>query len=118
MRPYRGRPCRCCLSRCTPVGQHHQLLRSAPQQRLPWQQGHGGGSRYSWQGGREHHLRWHRLQRLFLEVRPSNPHAIALYESEGFNEIGKRPNYYPAAKGREDGLVMAIELQEFDFGKP
>jgi len=38
-----------------------------------------------------------------------------LYESEGFNEIGKRPNYYPAAKGREDGIVMAIELQEFDF---
>ena len=59
--------------------------------------------------------RWHRLQRVFLEVRPSNPYAIALYESEGFNEIGRRPNYYPAVKGREDGIVMAIELMDFDF---
>ncbi len=48
--------------------------------------------------------------RLFLEVRPSNPNAIALYHSEGFNEIGRRPRYYPALDGREDALVMAIEL--------
>ena len=59
--------------------------------------------------------RWHQLQRIYLEVRPSNPHAIALYDSEGFNEIGRRPNYYPAVKGREDGIVMAIELMDFDF---
>jgi ribosomal-protein-alanine N-acetyltransferase len=43
-------------------------------------------------------------------VRPSNPNAIALYESIGFNEFGRRPNYYPAKKGREDALVMAMEL--------
>lgn len=54
--------------------------------------------------------RWHRCERVFLEVRPSNPHAIALYESLGFNEFGRRPNYYPAKKGREDALVMAMEL--------
>lgn len=54
--------------------------------------------------------RWHRCERAFLEVRPSNPHAISLYESIGFNEFGRRPNYYPAKKGREDALVMAIEL--------
>jgi len=54
--------------------------------------------------------RWHRSERVFLEVRPSNPHAIALYESIGFNEFGRRPNYYPAKKGREDALVMAMEL--------
>lgn len=54
--------------------------------------------------------RWHRSDRVFLEVRPSNPHAIALYESIGFNEFGRRPNYYPAKKGREDALVMAMEL--------
>lgn len=48
--------------------------------------------------------------RIFLEVRPSNPPAIALYHSEGFNEIGRRPRYYPAAQGREDALVMAMEL--------
>lgn len=49
-------------------------------------------------------------QRLFLEVRPSNPHAMALYEAEGFNEIGRRPRYYPSHEGREDAVVMAIEL--------
>ena len=54
--------------------------------------------------------RWHQAQRIFLEVRPSNPRAIALYEDMGFNEIGRRPNYYPAKKGREDALVLALEL--------
>lgn len=49
-------------------------------------------------------------QRVFLEVRPSNPVAIALYHTEGFNEIGRRPRYYPARDGREDALVMAMEL--------
>ena len=50
-------------------------------------------------------------ERIFLEVRPSNPRAIALYHDEGFNEIGRRPRYYPAANGaREDALVMAMEL--------
>ncbi|MEO6263361.1 MAG: ribosomal protein S18-alanine N-acetyltransferase [Luteimonas sp.] len=49
-------------------------------------------------------------QRVFLEVRPSNAHAIALYHGEGFNEIGRRPRYYPATNGREDALVMAMEL--------
>jgi len=51
-----------------------------------------------------------RVQRVFLEVRPSNPAAIALYHDEGFNEIGRRPRYYPTRNGREDGLVMALEL--------
>lgn len=54
--------------------------------------------------------RWHSAERVFLEVRPSNPRAIQLYHSLGFNEIGRRPNYYPAARGREDAIVMALEL--------
>ena len=54
--------------------------------------------------------RWQRSERVFLEVRPSNPRAIALYESIGFNEFGRRPNYYPGKHGREDALVMAMEL--------
>ncbi len=49
-------------------------------------------------------------QRVFLEVRPSNTGAIALYHAEGFNEIGRRPRYYPAKGGREDAIVMAKEL--------
>lgn len=55
--------------------------------------------------------RSHGAQRAFLEVRPSNPRAIALYQRNGFNEIGRRPRYYPAAgNGREDAIVMAMEL--------
>lgn len=52
----------------------------------------------------------HNAGRVFLEVRPSNPGAICLYHAEGFNEIGRRPRYYPAKDGREDALVMAMEL--------
>ena len=47
---------------------------------------------------------------LLLEVRPSNEIAIGLYDSMGFNEIGRRKDYYPAAEGREDAVMMAIEL--------
>jgi ribosomal-protein-alanine N-acetyltransferase len=54
--------------------------------------------------------RWHMADRVFLEVRPSNPNAIALYASEGFMKIGQRPRYYPAKDGREDAIVMALEL--------
>ena len=54
--------------------------------------------------------RCQRSERVFLEVRPSNVHAIALYESIGFNEFGRRPNYYPTKRGREDALVMAMEM--------
>ncbi len=54
--------------------------------------------------------RGQRAQRVFLEVRPSNPRAIDLYLRCGFNEIGRRPRYYPARGGREDAIVMALEL--------
>jgi ribosomal-protein-alanine N-acetyltransferase len=47
---------------------------------------------------------------VFLEVRPSNVVACDLYRSLGFNEIGVRRNYYPAQKGHEDALVMALDL--------
>lgn len=50
-------------------------------------------------------------QRMILEVRPSNPVAIALYETRGFVRIGLRRGYYPAAGGaREDAIVMARPL--------
>lgn len=54
-------------------------------------------------------------RRLFLEVRPSNPSALGLYHAEGFNEIGRRPRYYPAHAGREDAIVMAMELLPDDL---
>ncbi len=46
----------------------------------------------------------------FLEVRASNRGAIALYESEGFCEVGLRRGYYPAGERREDAIVMARPL--------
>jgi ribosomal-protein-alanine N-acetyltransferase len=47
---------------------------------------------------------------LWLEVRASNVAAIALYESLGFNEATIRKNYYPAAEGREDAIIMALPI--------
>lgn len=49
-------------------------------------------------------------ERFFLEVRESNHSAIALYQAAGFAEIGIRHNYYPTDKGREDAILMAMEL--------
>ncbi|MFK7893210.1 MAG: ribosomal protein S18-alanine N-acetyltransferase [Granulosicoccus sp.] len=51
---------------------------------------------------------------VFLEVRPSNPRAISLYQQSGFNEVGMRKNYYDAANGREDALVMARSIVDDD----
>lgn len=47
---------------------------------------------------------------MFLEVRPSNISAIALYENIGFNEMAIRRGYYPAPNGREDAVLMGLAL--------
>lgn len=47
---------------------------------------------------------------VFLEVRLSNRIAMTLYDTIGFREIGRRRNYYRAANGREDAMVMALTL--------
>jgi ribosomal-protein-alanine N-acetyltransferase len=52
----------------------------------------------------------------FLEVRPSNRGAIALYVSEGFECIGTRKNYYQAHEGREDAWVFRIRRGEDGWG--
>ena len=54
--------------------------------------------------------RRHDTEIIFLEVRPSNAAARALYEDEGFNELGNRQDYYPAGDGREDALILARTL--------
>jgi ribosomal-protein-alanine N-acetyltransferase len=48
--------------------------------------------------------------RMYLEVRPSNAAARALYRAHGFSEIGFRRDYYPATHGREDAVVMELKL--------
>ena len=50
-------------------------------------------------------------ERMYLEVRPSNTAARALYASSGFEEVGIRRDYYPAGPGREDAVVMELRLQ-------
>jgi [ribosomal protein S18]-alanine N-acetyltransferase len=42
--------------------------------------------------------------KVFLEVRPSNQAALALYESLGFKTLYRRPRYYETEG--EDALVM------------
>lgn len=44
------------------------------------------------------------IHQLFLEVRPSNTAAAALYEGHGFEEIALRPGYYTHPK--EDARVL------------
>jgi ribosomal-protein-alanine N-acetyltransferase len=47
---------------------------------------------------------------MFLEVRPSNLAARRLYARAGFREITVRRGYYPAARGREDAILMGLVL--------
>lgn len=47
---------------------------------------------------------------LFLEVRPSNHAAQALYRRFGFRKVAVRRDYYPADSGREDALVLTLPL--------
>lgn len=44
--------------------------------------------------------------KIYLEVRPSNAPARALYESLGFSIVGRRPRYY----GDEDAMIMSLSL--------
>ena len=44
---------------------------------------------------------------LLLEVRASNEPAKALYERQGFTQVGRRPNYYRNPK--EDALILKKE---------
>lgn len=47
------------------------------------------------------------VRRVYLEVRPVNAAARALYESLGFFVTGVRPGYY----GDEDALLMTLNLR-------
>ncbi len=48
---------------------------------------------------------------LFLEVRPSNHAAQALFRRFGFRKVAVRRDYYPARTGREDALVLTLPLK-------
>lgn len=48
--------------------------------------------------------------RMFLEVRESNARARKMYTSFGFEETGRRKNYYPTEDGREDAILMTAQF--------
>jgi ribosomal-protein-alanine N-acetyltransferase len=48
------------------------------------------------------------VRELFLEVRPSNESARHLYETFGFQQVGRRRNYYQEPV--EDALVLRLAL--------
>ena len=50
------------------------------------------------------------VSEIFLEVRPSNTAAIALYKKKGFHQITRRLAYYQSKDGREDAAVLCKVL--------
>jgi ribosomal-protein-alanine N-acetyltransferase len=53
----------------------------------------------------------HGITALFLEVGAENEAAIALYAKSGFEIVGRRPGYYPAAEGHQDALIMRKTIE-------
>ena len=75
----------------------------------PEYQGQGFGKQLLELVQQEMHIQG--AERMFLEVRESNVPAIALYETLGFCETGRRVNYYPTDNSkREDALIFSMEL--------
>lgn len=54
-------------------------------------------------------LRDNAVTSLTLEVRASNDAAISLYKNKGFEQVGRRPNYYSYPK--EDALILRKEWE-------
>ena len=55
--------------------------------------------------------RYAEVEAIFLEVRPSNANALALYRKKGFRKIAKRPAYYQSKQGREDADVLSLQIR-------
>lgn len=49
-------------------------------------------------------------QQMLLEVRLSNFVGRSLYFSMGFYSVAIRPGYYPTRQGREDAILMGLNL--------
>lgn len=51
------------------------------------------------------------VRSLFLEVGIDNHAACKLYERIGFRPVGERTAYYHTKEGRQDALIMRLDLQ-------
>ncbi len=51
------------------------------------------------------------VHKIYLEVRPSNLAGRGLYAGAGFSEVATRRDYYPGPDGREDAVIMELELK-------
>ena len=49
-----------------------------------------------------------KVKMIFLEVRPSNVPALCIYRRLGFQEAGRRKQYYP--DNLEDALILSLDL--------
>ncbi len=56
------------------------------------------------------HCKQSKIPALTLEVRASNQQAINFYKKHGFVQQGVRKDYYPAQHGRENGLIMTLDI--------
>ncbi len=50
------------------------------------------------------------LHAVLLEVRESNKRARKFYQDNGFEELSVRKNYYKTKKGRENAVIMRLEV--------
>ncbi len=76
---------------------------------LEWQ-GRGWGRafmQYLIEVARDYHA-----ETMYLEVRPSNTVARRLYHKLGFEYVAMRKAYYPARQGREDAVIMLLDMKK------
>lgn len=67
------------------------------------------------------HARRAGANQVWLEVRASNLSAQQLYLRQGYQEVGRRPRYYPAhpaPQGREDAVLMSLDLNQWLGTRP
>jgi [ribosomal protein S18]-alanine N-acetyltransferase len=50
------------------------------------------------------------VERILLEVSPTNRIAQRLYRSAGFTHVGRHKHYYQTEHGHEDAIVLGLEF--------